>query len=491
MTGSSSLTEWFSVSRALATAILIFALIISGCHEDGSGSISADRNLPDLPETLLLTKDPAVHAQFSQAVKLARKRPNDSKAVGRLGMIYAVYNQPVEAAACFRRAALLSSREFKWYYLLGRMQRTLGQANEAVNSLNQAIARNADYAPVHSALGEIYLELSETDRAESAFRSALQIDERSCAALIGLGKVLAGTGDHPAALTLYRRALAFAPRYAPLHYAMALSLRETAELQQAKRHFDLANVGTKQLPDRDWILASLSEMETGFYADFRRAKSKFDVGDLDASIKILRRMLAADPNNYGVRGWLALALNRKGATSEALEQYQQAISLNPDNIDFLRPYALLLARNRRLDEARGYMERIIELGGDHADDYEVLGALLSLQNRRREAIKQFELSLKRDPLHTRSRNNLVKLLYEEIAVATSDEEVLPYLIRFVELEQSQTEPYIMLGRMLDGQGDFEGALRAFDAALLLNPNIPEVRQRADELRQLLISTPPQ
>ena len=67
--------------------------------------------------------------------------------------------------------------------------------------------------------------------------------------------------------------------------------------------------------------------------------------------------------------------------------------------------------------------------------------------------------------------------------------MLPYQSRFVELGTLQPAPYILLGRILDKRGDFEGALRAFNAALKLNPNLPDVRLRADELRNLLISKP--
>ncbi|MEE9131706.1 MAG: tetratricopeptide repeat protein [Phycisphaerales bacterium] len=498
MSRFSASVKGFSARSALAAATLILTPIVPGCSESESDSSPAhppigvvnNHNLPALPDATVETEDPAVRRYVAEAMRQAQHSPKDPEPNGRLGMIYDVYSQPVAAAACYRRAAMLSGREFKWYYLLGRMQRSLGEANEAVISLNQAIAMNARYAPVHTALGEIYLELGETDKAEAAFRRALQIDERSCGALFGMGKVLAGKGDHPAALDLFRQGLALGPQYGPLHYAMGMSFRATGEMEQAKMHLGLANSGTKQPPDRDRILASVYAMDKGLDYDYRRSQAMTVAGDLDGAIELLRRIVAAAPDHYGARGRLAFALNRKGAASEALEQYQQAISLNPDNVDFLRPFALLLTRSSRLDEARKCMEHVIELGGDHADDYEVLGVILSMQNRRREAIEQFELSLKRDPTHTRSRKNLIKLLRDEIAAAPSDEAVLPYLIRYVEFKPAYSTPYVMLGRILDRQGDLGGALRAFDAALAMNSNIPEVRQRADEIRHQLNSTPP-
>ena len=488
----------FSARSALAAATLILTPIVPGCSENESDSSSArppiavvnHRDLPALPDAPVETEDPAVRRHVAEAVRQVQQRPEDPDANGRLGMIYDVYSQPVAAATCYRRAAMLSGREFKWYYLLGRMQRTLGEANEAVISLNQAIAMNADYAPVQTALGEIYLELGETDKAEAAFRRALQIDARSCGALFGIGKVLAGKGDHPAALDLFRQGLALGPQYGPLHYAMGMSFRATGEMEQARVHLGLADSGAKQPPDRDPILASVYAMDKGLHFDYGRAQAMIVAGDLDGAIKLLRRIVAADPDHYRARGRLAFALNRKGAASEALEQYQRAVSLNPDNIDVLRPFALLLTRRNRLDEARKCMEHVIELSGDHADDFEVLGVILSMQHRRREAIEQFELSLKRDPTHVRSRDNLIKLLRDEIAAAPSDEAVLPYLIRYVQFKPAHSTPYVMLGRILDRQGDLEGALRAFDAALAINPNIPDLRQRADEIRRQLNSTPP-
>ena len=72
---------------------------------------------------------------------------------------------------------------------------------------------------------------------------------------------------------------------------------------------------------------------------------------------------------------LGFALLRKGRTSEAIDQYEQALRINPN----------------------------------YADAHSNLGAALAQMGRISEAIEQFKAALRINPNHADARNNLTRL----------------------------------------------------------------------------------
>jgi Flp pilus assembly protein TadD len=439
-------------------------------------------DLSGIPRVELADTDPAVRRQLEAARGAVESRPTDVEANGRLGMLYELYQYPEAARVCYGRASTLAPREFRWLYYLGRLERFQGDSAQAATTLAAALAIDPSYGPAMAELAEAHLEQGRSEEAESTFRRLLESRPRSVAGLTGLGRVLAGRGEHAGAIERYETALEIAPRHAPLHYALALSYRALGRDDDAGRHLEIASSGGPASPDPDPLVAAIAELEVGSDRDYREGKSRFLAGRFTEATSLFEQVVEAEPDHAGAHGALGAALMRTNRNTEALAAYTKAVDLNPGNIDFLRPYALLLLRSRRLDEAETRMREVLELGGDHYDDHHILGAALVGLERLDEAMIEFESALERKPDHTEARAALIQILWRKTIAAGSDAEALPSLRRIVEIEPRHVQALTLLGGILESEGALAEALDAYERALAVNPNLPEVVARRNGLK---------
>lgn len=383
--------------------LIVVVLVVAGAWF--AGLFEARPELPPLPSIEVTTNDPAILAQVSAARAKVEADPDDPRANGELGSLYELYQRPEGARVCYQRAALLAPDELRWTYHLGRVEKTWGDPASARAALERAVSLDAGYLPALALLGELDLDDGDLAAAEGRFREILRRQPASCSGLLGLGRVLAERGDHPAALENYTRALAVAPRHAPLHYAAGLSQRASGNADLAEKHFDFARENGPANPDPDPLMAEVMRLEVGLQRDYREASRVFGENRPADAIPLLRKILAADPDRAGTQGLLAKALMMVGDPS-ALREYARAVDLNPTNIDFLRPYGLLQLRAGDFEAAESTMREVRRLADDHPDDHHILGVTLLKLERYSEAAVEFERALALAPNHGEARQGL-------------------------------------------------------------------------------------
>lgn len=383
--------------------LLVVALLVAGAWF--GGLFEARPDLPPLPSIEVTTTDPAILAQVRETRAAVEADPDDPAANGKLGSLYELYQRPEGARVCYRRAARLDPGAVRWTYHLGRVEKTWGDPAAARTALERAVSLDANYLPALALLGELDLDDGDLAGAEARFREILRRQPASCSGLLGLGRVLAERGDHAGALEQYERALAVAPRHAPLHYAAGLSQRALGNTEVAEKHFEFARENGPANPDPDPLMAEVLRLETGVQRDYREASRVLGENRPADAIPLLRKILAADPERAGAQGLLAKALMMTGDAS-ALREYERAVELNPTNIDFLRPHGLLQLRAGDFGAAESTLREVRRLGGEHPDDHHILGIALLKQGRRSEAAVEFERVLELAPDHAEARQAL-------------------------------------------------------------------------------------
>jgi tetratricopeptide (TPR) repeat protein len=447
-----------------------------------AGVFDPGPDLTPIPTFEITSTDAAVQEQISGARQRLESNPYDPEINGLLGMLYEIYQYPEAARICYERAVALSPGVFRWKYYQARIEYDVGNLEATSGLLTESLKINPRYSPAIALLGKVYLELGRLDDAQKTLNSALTYNQQSVSALLGLGNTLARKGEHDKAIEQYQKALKIAPRHAPLHYALGLSYRAIGATDRAVQHLETAQDGSPDNPDSDPLVAQLYEHEVGINAIYRKATTKLNAHQYDEAIVMLRQVTGQQPDHFGAHGSLGMALLLSNRPREALSEFEKAIALNPNNIDFLRPYALLLYRANRFDEAEAALQRVLELGGDHHDDHQILGVTLLRLERHDEAILQFELALKRNPSSVEARRALTQMLKMQAGRAASDEAALPYLGSLAELAPGDPLSWTMLGGALERTGDLEGAIEAIEKALAINPDLTEVIERRDALR---------
>ncbi|HEX4609934.1 MAG TPA: tetratricopeptide repeat protein [Urbifossiella sp.] len=179
-----------------------------------------------------------------------------------------------------------------------------------------------------------------------------------------------------------------------------------------------------------------------------------------------RHALAATTDNAGAHTMLAKTLLDKGEFPEAVEQFEAALRMEPDNVANLGNIAVGLMMTGRPDEAAGYLERSLRLRPGHAATHFNLGSVRERQNRLPEALAHYTTAVELDPGLTAAGVARAGVLSRLGEFARAREQ----LDRLLAAEPNSPALHTELGRLLGRQRRFAEAVAAYDRALGLAPD---------------------
>jgi Tfp pilus assembly protein PilF len=187
-------------------------------------------------------KSTAVLERWLQLALLAEQRGALEEALGLYLKIVA--KDPGQAAVWHALGGL--------YYQKNDHERAI----EALEHAHHAAPGNMDYL---SDLGGLYLAAGRFDRAESIFRDALNIQHDFSPALYNLSGALYRQGKLIEAIAALRKLLSFEPGFPEAHFNLGVALRETGNARGALESFTRAR--TLQ-PDNARVDLELAHLHT-------------------------------------------------------------------------------------------------------------------------------------------------------------------------------------------------------------------------------------
>jgi TolB-like protein/Tfp pilus assembly protein PilF len=259
-----------------------------------------------------------------------------------------------ERAISFSPTADLEAHEL---YLKGRYlwnRRTAENLKKALNYFQQAVEKDPNYALAYAGIADTYSVMpaysagSPQDclpRAKAAAEKALELDDSLAEAHASLGFVLIHYFDIAASTKEFERAIELNPNYPTAHHWYG---RATLLLTG---QFDHAIAEAKRAVELDPVSPILRADLGGAYMIARR---------YDEAIQQLRDTLQTDPEFYWAHRYLGVTLELKGATAEAIAEYQKAYELS-DDPTMLAFVAHAEASTGRRNEARQILVRLTEL----------------------------------------------------------------------------------------------------------------------------------
>lgn len=240
------------------------------------------------------------------------------------------------------------------------------------------------------AMGEIYATNKEHRRGIDYFKKALELDRYMSPVRLSLAKSLEAVGDLEKAVLEYRLVTKLDRRNGEGAY-------RAAELLLDARRFDLSEEVLKEL-------IQISPNYPGAYrylARIAQAKKK-----KDESIAYMRKEVQNNPLNAKFRIEFASMLMDYQEFDLAITELTEVTNLNnPKNsteyvYDKIRGF-LLLSRcyraKNQMDSAEGAIRLALETDPDDPELHRELGYVYSGQQRPKEAVKEFEIYLNRNP----------------------------------------------------------------------------------------------
>src|SRR5574340_732793 len=185
--------------------------------------------LPPLPKLDLSNTFPVVSTQIREAYAAALARPNDSDAVGKLGMLLDAYQQYAVAGICYRRAHLLSPSAFSWAYDLAYVEMKLGQYRDASAEFQAALKIRPDYFPATLNLAECLLAIGQLPESRELFEAITSKYPENPEGYYGLGRVEVQQGKVEDAALALKRAIELFPQYGGAQYALAMVYRKLGQ----------------------------------------------------------------------------------------------------------------------------------------------------------------------------------------------------------------------------------------------------------------------
>jgi len=173
----------------------------------------AERALEGFPDATMV--DDALTRLYHDAglLREASDRAGDRRTGTALevrGRIALSRDEALTAARLLRRAAAVSPGSASARFHLGRAEYQAGAATKALSAFQQAARLDPADPRIQVALGDLYLEQGDLDRAELAYEYAI-VRQRTPAALGGLGRVRELRGDLEGAREHYEAAVTLAP----------------------------------------------------------------------------------------------------------------------------------------------------------------------------------------------------------------------------------------------------------------------------------------
>ncbi|HJP92404.1 MAG TPA: tetratricopeptide repeat protein [Pyrinomonadaceae bacterium] len=351
--------------------------------------------------------------QEATAAVVKDSRSNDaqlSETYGALGEIYHAYSLNAPARECYVNANRLAPNDFRWVYLLAKLDQQEGLVDEAIKEYRIAGALQPDYLAVEVNLGNIYLELNRLEDARTSFAAALKVQESIPAAHYGLGQIALSQRDFVEALAHYKKALELAPWANRIHYSMAMAYRGLKDQENVRLH--LAQQGTVGVRVADPLVDRFPELIKGERVHMILGRRAIEAKRYEESAAEFRKAVAANPNSVPALVNLGAALTQTGNLKGAAEQFEKALQIDPNNVNAHYNLAVLLLNDNQ-QAAIVHLQAVSRINPNDFGARFLLARELSRSGRVDEALDQFTLIVQGDPNNEEALVEQVKLLQQQ------------------------------------------------------------------------------
>lgn len=325
-------------------------------------------------------------------------------------------------------------------------------------------------------LAQIEDELGNDEAALEAYRRALRARPNDIDTRVAIINLLTRSGRLDDVVEEYRALIRAAPREPEFVIRLAQLFNETDRRDEALRL--LRDAGRRNPSDGalHQRLASLysSWGEEALYAEevallvridpndaghvIALGSQQFAAGDRDRAMETWRRVITSEGDRALGHATLGGILADHDLLPQAIEAYDEAVRLAPDNLDYVRGLAAVLERNHEDEQAERQWRRALELAGDdRAARREARERIVAIWSRTRQLTARLaELERRFAEGDVESGRFLAELHRRRGPQHQADAERV--LERVISAEPGDIESLLALERLRTLRGDLPGAI---------------------------------
>jgi tetratricopeptide (TPR) repeat protein len=385
---------------------------------------------PDNPRLVRgLAEDLLYADQLDEALalyqKIAVEDAKEARPMVRIGQIYRAKRDYAKAHEALDKAKAIEPDDMELQFEQINLLESEGKTNDAISALKSMLDQTAKktYSTGESSyratllerLGQLYRGNSQYPQAVDAFRQASVLEgpgaARYAVQIIDTYRAAkdldTAQREADAALKKFPKDRIVAVEHASVLAdagkidAAAAELRALPREHQRETDIALAQIYDKgkrwqdmgkALDDAEKISQTNDEKETVLFmrgAMYERMK-RYDAAEAE-----FRKVLDLNPENASALNYLGYMLaDRDVKLEEAAQLVKKALDLEPDNGAYLDSLGWVYFRQGKLDDAAGLLIRALDRIGQDATVHDHLGDVYFKLGKTREAISQWQASLK-------------------------------------------------------------------------------------------------
>lgn len=326
---------------ALAMVLCLFASPAGWAQDGGGGSSTPKDALRNGTEALRTGKFPEAERWLQEAVRSA---PQNPIAQMELGVAELRLGRPGDAAAALNRAIRLDPQTRGANLFLGIAYVQMNQADDAAAALRREIDLNADDAEAQMWLGIVELKAGRPelatgplDRAAALAPNDLNVLEYrgeahsevahdSYARMVSIdpdswhvhkvqGQLYAMQNRHTDAIEEFQKALQGSPNNSDLYEELGNEYRKSGNFDQAKQAYEKELQLSPNNPIAMYGIASI----------------EIERNEAEKGMVLLRKVIAIYANAPAAYFYLGLGQSELGKPQQAVESFEKALSMHPEN----------------------------------------------------------------------------------------------------------------------------------------------------------------
>jgi predicted Zn finger-like uncharacterized protein len=371
-----------------------------------------------------------------------------------------------------------------------------GQTKDAISTLERLIARHPESVKAQHALGDLYQDDGNADKAEKAYQKALSLSSAHVSSAVELAAVeLLVRKDLDKADTALKSALdgKTLEQLGPAEVARGRALEgvlhaERFQYPEAQKSLEEA---LHLDPGSIFIKANLGRVLLAQHAYdqalplFKEASEKdprnlaytdgylsalIATGKMSDALAAVGNASARFPNNARIAFLSARVNDALGHGLDAEKAYKRAVAADPKLFEANLYLGRFYLRAKRFADAQEQMDAAAKLAPDSAAVQAGVGELSLAKDHAADAKAQFEKSAKLEPTLADAHLGLARALY----VLGDAKEAKVEADKALELDAHIQDGHLTAGEILWKLGDLDGALAELTKAKADSPNSNEV-----------------
>lgn len=344
-------------------------------------------------------------------------------------------------------------------------EESIKKVTQTMNLYKKAIAIDPECVGAQYNLANLYADIGMVTEAAEAYIRTLGLDPGYRDAHFNLGRLYQELGDYQQTIYAYEQTIATHPGQEDIYINVILAYNEALQKE-------LDNVSYRQAREKtlDRLVGLVDSRRPGRATSFFNLGVVYDeMGEPLKAIEAYQKALRVQPNHAHALHNLGNVYKDLRRFDEALAAYQKAVQSNPRNAETYLNMGIIYGQRGGYSRAREYYQKAIAADPANPRAYFNLGYLNEATGALGESVQAYQKALTLNPENAEIDYNLGNVYIK----LHRNEEALRAYLSAVAKNPGHVNAWINLSVTSFKMGDFKGAVKYCDEAVLLGYEAPE------------------